>query len=690
MFGPANAICTGVQASSILELLTASTAPTTSIATGKSSGLSPHSFIQALFAASDTSSDDSVIADQQQKSSPAAPEAPTSKSTTVSPTDPRQIAQPLIVEPQSAASRTPALASIELPKDYAVASASSVKTAPVQQKREASTTKVPTAESNTSQAIVTSPDMVTSSLLASLAVPTVVPQATGPIPTNNSSQAVTTTVRDPITNVASHSASATFSSTVQYHIAHSADTIPSERSSSTQNMATSATTLEPHPSQSTAPVVNSNTTTVASASLPLATTQDTATSKTPEAAQNTSTVSPPLKESTSRPSAQTSKTVATPDVTRTTIPNSPPNAGKTASENSILQVVPAPPPTPKTQTAAPSVSAQTKQEFVHTSSPNTVDQTNALQATPTPSGSSTDLRAFDTAPAQVAALAQPTFMPDTAARSVPDTATVTTSADTTSAKAKESATSTFGDVLGLKQHAQAASDQAASQGASQEPSSSDGQPQSSNLQPQQSSASIPMSLANHATALDHSMNAVNNTPTQRGGTSAGTTNSTKTHESPAPLAADSQPPLPAINTARLIQSMGQTEMRVGMRSNEFGNISINTSATRDLISAQISLDHSELAKTLVSHVPEIQARLGGTQAADVRIDTNGQAAGQNAGSAGTLSPNAGGHANGDRQQRANPGTGNSTGGFAEPGRAVSVASISAPESMLDSRLDITA
>jgi len=199
-----------------------------------------------------------------------------------------------------------------------------------------------------------------------------------------------------------------------------------------------------------------------------------------------------------------------------------------------------------------------------------------------------------------------------------------------------------------------------------------------------------MSFANHAAASDHTTNTVNNPPAQPAATPAGTTNSAKTHDSPAPLAAESQQPLPAINTAKLIQNMGQTEMRVGVRSNEFGNISINTSATRDLISAQISLDHSELAKTLVTHLPEIQARLGGTQAADVRVDLNGQASGQNAAASGSMQPNAGGHSNGDRQQKANSGTGNSTSGFQEQARAISAAVMPAAELSLYSRLDITA
>lgn len=111
---------------------------------------------------------------------------------------------------------------------------------------------------------------------------------------------------------------------------------------------------------------------------------------------------------------------------------------------------------------------------------------------------------------------------------------------------------------------------------------------------------------------------------------------------------------PVINTARLIQSMGQSEMRVGMRSNEFGSISISTTTTaRDQVSAQISLEHGELARTLVAHLPEMQARLGGNQTFDVRIDMNSAATGQGTSNFGGTSNDTAGQSRGGRQQGGN-------------------------------------
>jgi hypothetical protein len=80
----------------------------------------------------------------------------------------------------------------------------------------------------------------------------------------------------------------------------------------------------------------------------------------------------------------------------------------------------------------------------------------------------------------------------------------------------------------------------------------------------------------------------------------------------APSALDADEPTAAsgINTARVIQTMGETEMRVGMQSAEFGSISIRTSVSQQQMSTQISLEHSDLSQAIAAHIPEMQARLG--------------------------------------------------------------------------------
>jgi len=77
-----------------------------------------------------------------------------------------------------------------------------------------------------------------------------------------------------------------------------------------------------------------------------------------------------------------------------------------------------------------------------------------------------------------------------------------------------------------------------------------------------------------------------------------------------------------INTARLIQSMSESEMRLGMHSAEFGDISIRTSVSPQQVQAAISLDHSELGNAISAHIPALQARLGSDLGLHAAIEVN--------------------------------------------------------------------
>ena len=79
-----------------------------------------------------------------------------------------------------------------------------------------------------------------------------------------------------------------------------------------------------------------------------------------------------------------------------------------------------------------------------------------------------------------------------------------------------------------------------------------------------------------------------------------------------------------INAAKLMQTMGQTEMSVGMRSSEFGNISIRTSVSQQQMLAQISLDHGELSQALASHVSSVQTKLENEYGLHTSIEVNHQ------------------------------------------------------------------
>ncbi len=226
---------------------------------------------------------------------------------------------------------------------------------------------------------------------------------------------------------------------------------------------------------------------------------------------------------------------------------------------------------------------------------------------------------------------------------------------------------------GLNSAASSASAQGGSQGTSQ----SGEQGQAGNSAQGQNAAPAQINFASHpGFAIDPTQSAPILSPLQTAPILAGNAG----HTGNAPDAATSastvvpQPP-PVVNTAKLIQSAGQSELRVGIRSDEFGNISIRTSSTRETLSAQILLDHGELARALAAHLPEIQARLGGNQALDVRIDTSGSGTGQGAGHgagqgqggfAGTSNGTTNGSttgdgSHGDRQQRGSTATTQSVG-----------------------------
>jgi hypothetical protein len=98
-------------------------------------------------------------------------------------------------------------------------------------------------------------------------------------------------------------------------------------------------------------------------------------------------------------------------------------------------------------------------------------------------------------------------------------------------------------------------------------------------------------------------------------------------EVPASIQSDGGEAIAAsgINGAKLIQAMNESEMRVGMHSNEFGDISIRTSVSQQQMSAQISLDHSELSQAISAHVSAIQTKLGDEYGlhASIEIDNHG-------------------------------------------------------------------
>jgi hypothetical protein len=258
--------------------------------------------------------------------------------------------------------------------------------------------------------------------------------------------------------------------------------------------------------------------------------------------------------------------------------------------------------------------------------------------------------------------------------------------DVAGADRKGGLSNSINDVTGLQQQVPSEAAPAPSQPVSQDSSSSGDQSQGSPPQKEQNAATTQSNFPNHGvTAVDHVLTSgvtvlsqTTPPPTRVSDHNA------KAAQTAAPHTVVVTQAVPVINTARLIQNMGQSEMRVGMRSNDFGNISISTSATRDLISARISLDHGELARTIATHLPEMQVKFGSNQTVNVRVDTNGQPAGHSAGTSASMSNGSADQSRSYRQQGGRGTSRQSGEGFAgELGAMPAVVSPSA-----DDRLDI--
>jgi hypothetical protein len=108
-----------------------------------------------------------------------------------------------------------------------------------------------------------------------------------------------------------------------------------------------------------------------------------------------------------------------------------------------------------------------------------------------------------------------------------------------------------------------------------------------------------------------------------------------------------------------------------------------------LITAQISLDHGELAKVLAAHLPEMQARLGSNQEVNVRIDTTGEMAGQGAGTSGGMSNGSTGQSHEGRQQSGNAAASYASNSFVERQLSPAAAVATTGYGGLNSRLDVT-
>jgi hypothetical protein len=153
-------------------------------------------------------------------------------------------------------------------------------------------------------------------------------------------------------------------------------------------------------------------------------------------------------------------------------------------------------------------------------------------------------------------------------------------------------------------------------------------------------------------------------------------------------AADTTVPQPAINSARVLQSMQGSEMRVGMHTAEFGNVqistSINTLATHQTMAAQLSFEHADLARMVTAHLPSIESKLTSESGMQTRLEVRDHSAA----AGGDMGRQAGSGEQGAQRRSSGPGSGTVTSAAEATQPGALIAPPAATTSLAGMRLDI--
>jgi len=83
----------------------------------------------------------------------------------------------------------------------------------------------------------------------------------------------------------------------------------------------------------------------------------------------------------------------------------------------------------------------------------------------------------------------------------------------------------------------------------------------------------------------------------------------------------------AISSAKLLERLGESELRLGLRAGEFGTVDIRTSMSRNHFSAEISVERSELGQVLAADMPALHDRLSERRIPIANIVLQNQAGG---------------------------------------------------------------
>ncbi|MFZ0685992.1 MAG: hypothetical protein WAM89_10645 [Terriglobales bacterium] len=68
-------------------------------------------------------------------------------------------------------------------------------------------------------------------------------------------------------------------------------------------------------------------------------------------------------------------------------------------------------------------------------------------------------------------------------------------------------------------------------------------------------------------------------------------------------------PATLVNSAKLVERMGEAELRIGIQAGQFGTVDIRTSMIRNQFTAEISVERGELGRVMAAELPGLQDRL---------------------------------------------------------------------------------
>ncbi len=90
-----------------------------------------------------------------------------------------------------------------------------------------------------------------------------------------------------------------------------------------------------------------------------------------------------------------------------------------------------------------------------------------------------------------------------------------------------------------------------------------------------------------------------------GGQGMGDAKAPTTSPFPTSDAADT-PASPVLQSARVLDRIGQSEIRVGLNTADFGNLELHTRVSQDRVAATLATSHSELRAALAAEMPSLE------------------------------------------------------------------------------------